>query len=277
MTEDTLSQKINAKQAAKHAALSSKKDQDERQKQVFQPDDDDKLLPPKRPMNGYNFFFKEERERLVGESSSPLEDFVNGYTVKRKRSHRKIHGKISLVDLAKTVGRKWQSLDEEQQERYRKLAEVDGDRYKQDVKVYKELLKRIQSSADALKGRKKSSMQRATPALKKVFKVKNSPNVPRPVCSQFALRNTSALKPTVLASSFAEVSKIAQISFLRPSETNTGSHKLRVTRKRKRKGQDNDFIEELEPIDLNVMQMYSMQSVELSLLHVLQGFNFDPR
>jgi hypothetical protein len=65
------------------------------------------LPPPKRPLNAYNFFFKDQREQLLGEASSPSDDILYGYTVKRKRAHVRVHGKLPFMDLlVKTIAKK---------------------------------------------------------------------------------------------------------------------------------------------------------------------------
>jgi len=53
-----------------------------------------------------------------------------------KRSHRKSHGKISFMQLAKTIGRRWRTLESYPLSYYRKLAESDSIRYKKDMEDY---------------------------------------------------------------------------------------------------------------------------------------------
>jgi hypothetical protein len=53
----------------------------------------------------------------------------------RKRKKRP-HGKIGFESLAKVIGQRWQDLDPEQVEHYKKEAEVDMKRYKQEMEVY---------------------------------------------------------------------------------------------------------------------------------------------
>jgi len=47
-----------------------------------------------------------------------------------------MHGKIGFVDLAKTIGRKWKSLNVEEKEPYLKLAELEKAKYHEEMKVY---------------------------------------------------------------------------------------------------------------------------------------------
>jgi hypothetical protein len=81
---------------------------------------------PRRPLSAYNIFFQNQRRMIVnGESSMPFTlqtPRAPRATRCRKRLHRKMHGKIGFVDLAKTIGRKWKSLNVEEKKPYLKLA-----------------------------------------------------------------------------------------------------------------------------------------------------------
>merc|ERR1719491_2799230 len=153
---------------------------------------------PRRPLSAYNFFFSEERERVlaalpdpdskddtkkkneseerskddknddksdsksetkseenVDKSSTP--DRIDGekkgapknpqsnqdrllslrlvqHNV--RRPHRKTHGKIGFKALAKLIGERWRALTVEQKIPYRKLAETDLARYKEQMEEY---------------------------------------------------------------------------------------------------------------------------------------------
>jgi len=155
---------------------------------------------PRRPLSAYNFFFSEERERVLASLPSPdgkddpkkksdSEDKDKGMdkdkdkdTDKSKevkaegvadtpptseegdatadkapknlqsnqerllslrlvqhnvrRPHRKTHGKIGFKALAKLIGERWRALTPEKKEPYRKLAETDLARYKEQMEEY---------------------------------------------------------------------------------------------------------------------------------------------
>jgi HMG (high mobility group) box len=53
-----------------------------------------------------------------------------------RKKKKRPHGKIGFESLAKVIGQRWQELDPEQVELYKKEAEVDMKRYKQEMEVY---------------------------------------------------------------------------------------------------------------------------------------------
>lgn len=55
-----------------------------------------------------------------------------------KRAHRKVHGKIGLVDLAREVSKRWKELEPEKRSHYQHLAEEDRKRHKEIMADYQE-------------------------------------------------------------------------------------------------------------------------------------------
>jgi len=55
-----------------------------------------------------------------------------------KRAHRKVHGKIGLVSLAREVSSRWKSLPAEKRKHYQDLAEKDRERHKKVMADYQE-------------------------------------------------------------------------------------------------------------------------------------------
>jgi hypothetical protein len=75
---------------------------------------------PKRPLSAYNVFFKEERARILEEvEQSPMPN-----------------GKIGFQNLAKMIGKRWHELDPDSMKSYKKKAETDMVRYKQEMFAY---------------------------------------------------------------------------------------------------------------------------------------------
>lgn len=94
------------------------------------------LKAPRKPLSAYNFFFQEERANLLGhetianEHADPKE--------RKKRCHRRTHGKIGFTQLAKHVGQKWKSLDAESKKIYQKKFQQDKVRYAKELEKYEE-------------------------------------------------------------------------------------------------------------------------------------------
>ena len=87
---------------------------------------------PKRPLSAYNFFFKEERQRLL-ELLPAKEDVPDQKKQKRKKES---HGKIGFENLAKEIGKRWQELSDDQSSSYKEKASEDMKRYKQEMDMF---------------------------------------------------------------------------------------------------------------------------------------------
>jgi len=68
---------------------------------------------------------------------------------KLSRSHTKTHGKISFVDLAKTVARKWKELDPASKAVYNAFADMERNLYKEKVKAWERKKKAEADSSDS--------------------------------------------------------------------------------------------------------------------------------
>jgi hypothetical protein len=97
------------------------------------------LQPPRRkPLSAYNFFFQDERAKLVG--SEIIKEEHDDPRERKKRRHRKVHGKIGSTQLAKHVGQLWKTLDAETRKFYDVKCQQDKKRHAAELAEYEEQL-----------------------------------------------------------------------------------------------------------------------------------------
>lgn len=84
------------------------------------------MEPPKRPCSAYNYFFQDERKRLL--QSLP----VGPRGIPRNGGH----GKISFANMAKVISKRWKAISGDQMEYYAMLANSDKIRYFQEKREY---------------------------------------------------------------------------------------------------------------------------------------------
>lgn len=96
------------------------------------------LVPkkPKRLLTAYNFFFQAERGRLLDSLPS-----------KNESKSRRSHGKIGFADLARTISKRWKSLDKDGRGVYDELADQDKIRYEREMKAWNVFQKRKQHTS----------------------------------------------------------------------------------------------------------------------------------
>jgi len=68
-------------------------------------------------MSAYNFFFREERTRILSEKPEG-------------------EGTVSFEDIGRLVGERWRSIDDGSKQKFKGLASVDSERYRAEMKVY---------------------------------------------------------------------------------------------------------------------------------------------
>lgn len=111
---------------------------------------------PRRPLSAYNFFFKDERKKILESIPSSSREQTKSEDDKIRDSitwpgkKRPPHGKIGFENLAKVIGERWKSVDSESMKYYKDLATQDLQRYAEEMKVYEEKQEaKRKSNADA--------------------------------------------------------------------------------------------------------------------------------
>lgn len=109
---------------------------------------------PKRPLSAYNLFFKDERERILGQGRSSQagtnpekEGGTRSHTEKKKRPT----AGIGFANLAKTIAAKWNELDPESRAPYEGIAAKEKARYDKAVAKWRAEQKEKAAKAKALK------------------------------------------------------------------------------------------------------------------------------
>lgn len=98
---------------------------------------------PKRPLSAYNFFFKEEREKIIkvvlAEDPSKVQtdpeahDFLDEAAIGRLK---KEGGKVSFEEMGKIIGQRWKNIDPDRLSTYSEMASEDTERYKTEMQAY---------------------------------------------------------------------------------------------------------------------------------------------
>lgn len=98
---------------------------------------------PKRPLSAYNFFFKEEREKIlkivVAEDPAKVEndpksdDYISDDLLNRLK---KEGGKVSFEEMGKLIGQRWKNIDPDRLQKYSDKAQDDTERYKKEMQAY---------------------------------------------------------------------------------------------------------------------------------------------
>lgn len=98
---------------------------------------------PKRPLSAYNFFFKEEREKILKvvlaedpdkvENDPESDDYLDEVALNKLR---KEGGKVSFEEMGKLIGQRWKNIDADRLTRFSELAAEDTERYKKEMADY---------------------------------------------------------------------------------------------------------------------------------------------
>ncbi|CAB9501739.1 expressed unknown protein [Seminavis robusta] len=100
---------------------------------------------PIRPLSAYNFFFSDERERILQNRTDENDVFDSAKKQRlllahlakdrtKRRPHRKTHGKINFTTLSKLIGQRWKQLPDERKNFYREVAAIDLERYQRELR-----------------------------------------------------------------------------------------------------------------------------------------------
>lgn len=107
---------------------------------------------PKRPRSAYNYFFQQERQRVLAyltrDKTVPLEgDEV--VDVDQEKRLIKETGKVSFEEMGKIIGTRWKNLPNENLSKFTELALGDTERYKKEMVVYNK--KQDEAASQAMK------------------------------------------------------------------------------------------------------------------------------
>mmetsp|Transcript_14498 Transcript_14498/g.20451 ORF Transcript_14498/g.20451 Transcript_14498/m.20451 type:complete len:355 (+) Transcript_14498:219-1283(+) len=119
------------------------------------------MKKPKKPLSAYNFFFSQERERMVSaemaKNGASAEDIARTLKMAgRKKPHRKTHGTIGFITLAREIANKWKRLSESEKEPFRAKAKVAKAAYLEEVRLWKMSESEKVMSQQAMEERKKT-------------------------------------------------------------------------------------------------------------------------
>ena len=107
---------------------------------------------PKRPLSAYNYFFKNERIKIIKavnchdkEEQKKIDPELNEELIGKLLDSR---GRVSFEEIGKLIGSRWKKIGDELMTHYSFLAEEDKKRYAFQLEAYKQLKKRMHRTND---------------------------------------------------------------------------------------------------------------------------------
>lgn len=109
------------------SSSSSKPTATKKQVQRKQPQRKPKGMP-RRPLSGYNFFFREQRAKIVAERDEAREQGV---------ASPYINERVDLfTQLGKIIGKRWKALSADERSKFERMADDDMVRYRREMTIY---------------------------------------------------------------------------------------------------------------------------------------------
>lgn len=81
---------------------------------------------PKRPLSSYNYFFQQQRKKILEQRE-----------IRPEGKPRRSHGKIGFAELARTISARWKTIDPETRLYFDELAARDKKRYTKEMEKWK--------------------------------------------------------------------------------------------------------------------------------------------
>lgn len=107
------------------------------------------LILPTGPLSAYNFFFKEEREKILKllagddkdvDNDPEADDYITPEALDKLRKDAKegsaANKSPKFEELGKLIGQRWKALPPDRLTKYSELASEDTERYKEEMKAY---------------------------------------------------------------------------------------------------------------------------------------------
>eukprot|EP00977_Amphora_coffeiformis_P027927 scaffold34664_cov240-Amphora_coffeaeformis.AAC.7 len=136
---------------------------------------------PKRPLSGYNLFFRDKRKQLL--EALPDRDGAKP---------RRTHGKICFKELATRISGMWNTLDEQNKSYYQALGQEEREKYYVELEKYKARQRAIEQATVP-----SSTMNVETTSVPSRTGILNSPlpssDPLEPLCLSQSPTNTSEL------------------------------------------------------------------------------------